>query len=55
MGNKQRELTNLANNEETKYTGPKSAPEFYNVWCMSGAQGPFKLDLTFASQVTDKS
>lgn len=53
MANKQRELaTRVA--MESNYTGPKNAAEHYEVWSISGTQGPYKLDLTFASQNNEK-
>lgn len=40
--------------DDENYAGPKSAPEFYRVWSISGSQGPLKLDNGFASLVSLK-
>lgn len=48
IGNKEREINNLVT-EDTTYKGPKSAAEFYKIWSICGAQGPFMLDNGFSS------
>lgn len=53
MANKQKELS-IKVGQEDNYTGPKTAAEHYQVWSISGAQGPLKLDLSFASQSNEK-
>lgn len=40
--------------EDENYKGPKSAPEFYKVWSISGAQGPLMLDGGFGSLSVEK-
>ena len=49
LANKQREINNRINDENSNYTGPKTAAEFYSIWSISGNQGPLKLDRSFAS------
>ena len=53
MANKNRQLSLKVVNEED-YTGPHTAPEHYEVWSISGTQGPLKLDLSFASPNNQK-